>query len=431
MELQTAIAPHKVVVEQLKSILDANPEMAESLEFSLKKAVNLSKNGDATNNISPLNADLYKAIDKEFNGKGWPETVSDYYDYLDIYVEMIPNESRDPDYPNAWKSDGTKNGYNQKVYDLLCQSYWLIDQEIVEGKTMQSYPEFADWLVSFAIAWGTFLDTEASLTPESLQSFKEDVNEDGESVYNFPLYADGESSWKTFNNFFYRQFNQANPNTGISPLRPIADPENNITIVSPADCTFKAFYPIDENGNVEEVTLKGTHTIGTVDELLEFSKYGENFYGGTFIHYFLSPFDYHRFHTPVSGKVLEIFPVQGKVYLNVEMKEDGQFDAPDGGENGYEFNQARGLVIMDAGPEVGKVAILPIGMCQVSGVNMYTDLQGKDVVKGQEFGKFRFGGSDIIMLFEKPPKDLYMFQKDPSLNPIHFQYGQTAVYWNK
>lgn len=431
MEAQTTIEAHKAVVAQLKSILDANPAMAKSLESSLKIAVDTSKNGNPAKNIPPLNADLYKAIEKEFNGKGWPETVEAYYEYLDIYVRMIPNESRDPEYPNAWTSDGTKNGYNQKVYDLLCQSYWLIDQEIAEGKTMQSYPEFADWLVSFATSWGTFLDTEASLTEESLQSFKDDVNENNESVYNFPLYADNESSWKTFNQFFYREFNDADPKTGISPLRPIAEPNNNTTIVSPADCTFKAYYPIDKNGNVDEITLKGTHTIGTVDELLEFSKYGEHFYGGTFIHYFLSPFDYHRFHTPVSGEILEILPVQGKVYLNVETAPDGQFDAPDGGENGYEFTQARGLVIMDAGPEVGKVAILPIGMCQVSGVDMYTELQGQKVVKGQEFGKFRFGGSDIIMLFEKPPHELYMFQKDPSLKPIHFQYGQASVYWNK
>ncbi len=117
--------------------------------------------------------------------------------------------------------------------------------------------------------------------------------------------------------------------------------------------------------------------------------------------------------------------------MNVELTGDGQWDAPDGAEDGYEFNQARGLVIVDAGPVVGKVAILPIGMAQVSGVDMYTKLQDKTVVKGQEFGKFRFGGSDIIMLFEKKPEDLYMFKKDPAHNPIHFQYGQTAVYWNK
>lgn len=133
----------------------------------------------------------------------------------------------------------------------------------------------------------------------------------------------------------------------------------------------------------------------------------------------------------MSGKVLEIESVQGNVFLDITLTEDGQWDAPDEAENGYEFTQARGIIIIDTGSEVGKVAVLPIGMAQVSGVMMNTQLKGENVCKGQEFGKFRFGGSDIIMLFQKAPEDLYFFKRDPSHAPIHFQYGQTAVYWNK
>jgi phosphatidylserine decarboxylase len=255
-------------------------------------------------------------------------------------------------------------------------------------------------------------------------------------MYNFDLYSDGEKTWHTFNNFFYREFNQADPTTGITPLRPIAEPNNNETIVAGADCTFKENYAIDaagnvldSNGNATKVSLKRTHSIGTVDELLAGSEYAKDFYGGTFVHYFLSPFDYHRFHTPVSGTILEIEAIPGKVFLNVEMS-GGQWHAPDGSEDGYEFSQARGMVIMDAGPVVGKVAVLPIGMAQVSGVEMDTELKGKNVIKGQEFGKFRFGGSDIILLFQKAP-DLYLFKNDPAHQPIHFQYGQTVAYWNE
>ncbi len=425
METLISKAKHEPVVASLQEILSEDPKMEAALIASLNIAVKAAKD--------KLNPDLYKAIDNVFQGNGWPTTAEHYLDYLDLYVRLVPNESNDPEYPNAWKSNGQQNGYNQKVYDLLCQSYWLIDQKIPgTNLTMQSFEKFANWLVDFANAWGTFLDTEESLTKESLLSFKHD------SMYNFHLYADNERSWNTFNEFFYREFNHADPETGLSPLRPISDPENNENIVSPADCTYKQFYPIDDEGNVlapngkhTRVSLKGTHSIGTIDELLQESKYASDFYGGTFIHYFLSPFDYHRFHTPVSGEVLEIIPVEGKVYLNVELQDNGQWDAPDGAEDGYEFTQARGLVVMDAGPVVGKVAILPIGMCQVSGVDMYTALQGQTVVKGQEFGKFRFGGSDIIMLFQKPPTELYMFKNDPGHEPIHFQYGQTAVYWNK
>lgn len=420
---------HAPVVEKLKKLLTDDMKMRAALTASLEAAKSSAQKN--------LNTELYTAIDRVFQGNGWPTNEEAYYDYLDLYVRLIPDESDDPCYPNAWKSNNQENGYNQKIYDLLCQFYWLINQQLPNKKiTMQNFNKFAAWLDDFAKAWGSFLDTTDSLTKESLHSFKYDT------MYNYSLYADGEKTWTTFNEFFYREFNQADSKTSISPLRPIADPNNNETIVSPADCTFKEFYPIDKKGNVldedgqeTKVKFKKTHSIGNVKELLDGSKYAKDFNGGTFIHYFLSPFDYHRFHTPVGGKVLEIRPIEGKVYLNVELTSDGQWDAPDGAENGtdggYEFNQARGLVIVDAGPVVGKVAILPIGMAQVSGVLMDEGLEGKTVVKGQEFGKFRFGGSDIIMLFQKPPTDLYMFQKDPAHVPIHFQYGQTSVYWNK
>jgi phosphatidylserine decarboxylase precursor len=433
----TSIHEHHSVVKSLKTLLDANPP----IELALLTSLNIA----SMKAITDLNKDLYGALNDEFNGNAFPTTIENYYDYLDMYVRLVPDEESDPNYPNAWTSTDTSNGYNQKVYDLLCQFYWLVDQKVPETNlSMQSFPQFAAWLVEFAVAWGSFLDTTESLTKESLYSFKHNP------MYNYPLYAGNASTWTTFNEFFYREFNHADPKTGISPLRPIAAPNDNSTIVAPADCTFKEDYPIDAEGNVigpdgkkTTARLKHTHTIGTVKELLDNSEYASDFYGGTFVHYFLGPYDYHRFHTPVSGRILEIKDIQGKVYLNVNMT-DGQWHAPDGAGDGYEFNQARGLVIMDAGEELGKVAILPIGMAQVSGVMMYTADKppkgvrkeqlitvGQEVVKGKEFGKFRFGGSDIIMLFEKPPKDLYMYKRDPGHIPIHFQYGQTAIYLNE
>ena len=422
-EYTVELHEHAPVVKELEGLLDNNPEMKETLLTSLNIAVKAAQNN--------LNKDLYKAIDRVFQGDGWPVTINSYLNYLDLYIRLIPDEVNDPRYPNAWKSNGKQNGYNQKVYDLLCQYYWLVNQEIPSpNRTMQSYKEFASWLQRCAREWGSFLDTDGSLDKETLISFKYNP------MYNFSLYSDSHKNWHTFNEFFYREFNQAAQGTGITPLRPIAEPNNNQTIVAPADCTFKHDFPIDDFGNVLDkarnktnIKIKGTHHIGTVAHLLGGSSYAKDFYGGTFVHYFLSPFDYHRFHTSVGGKVLKIEAIQAKVYLDVNITNDGQWDAPDGAINGYEFIQSRGVVIIDAGPVVGKVAIIPIGMAQVSGVDMYTELQGKTVQKGQEFGRFKFGGSDIILLFENAP-DLYLFKNDPTHTPIHFQYGQTVGYWN-
>ena len=49
---------------------------------------------------------------------------------------------------------------------------------------------------------------------------------------------------------------------------------------------------------------------------------------------------------------------------------------------------------------VGLVAVLPIGMAQVSSANLTAEV-GATLAKGEESGYFTFGGSDIIVMFEK------------------------------
>jgi hypothetical protein len=114
--------------------------------------------------------------------------------------------------------------------------------------------------------------------------------------------------------------------------------------------------------------------------------------------------------------------VHGKVKLDVNLQ-DGQFDAPDNTEGGYEFAQARGIIVMDTKDspfgDMGIVAIIPIGMAQVSSVNM-TATVGSHLLKGEEFGYFLFGGSDIILLFQKG--------KAPKIDTCdHYRHYGTSV----
>ena len=50
--------------------------------------------------------------------------------------------------------------------------------------------------------------------------------------------------------------------------------------------------------------------------------------------------------------------------------------------------------------EIGLVAVLPIGMAQVSSVVLSVQA-GDTAAKGREISKFQFGGSDIVMVFQK------------------------------
>ncbi len=378
----------------LKPLLDHKDDtvfVAQLLE-SLAKANDQAKNGG-------LDQALYKALPLK-GMKGWPTTFDEYVYYLCVYSRWIPHESGNP----AWL-DPTDLAEHQEVYDYLCWFYWLIDQPIasLDGGVLQDIPWFAEFLVLWAREWGRFLNSTESFNDEVLETFRkfspEYRVEDSmipEVLHPATLRPNDPSGrWFSFNQFFARELNP-----GLRPITYLAD---NSTLTAPADCTFKKAYRIDDTGKIPPIVLKGTHTYATVQQLLDKSMYADAFNGGHFIHLFLGPYSYHRFHTPVAGTVMECYPLTGQVYLQVSLS-GGQFEAADSAEDGYEFTQARGILTIDTtgSPygDVGVVAVIPVGMCQVSGVNM-THETGRECNKGDEFGYFTFGGSDIIVLTQK------------------------------
>jgi phosphatidylserine decarboxylase len=117
----------------------------------------------------------------------------------------------------------------------------------------------------------------------------------------------------------------------------------------------------------------------------------------------MPPSAYHRFHLPVDGQVEESFLISGKVFMRVAIK-DREFQSSDSTTSGFEFSQNRGVVTVDTSEsdcgDVGIVAVIPVGMAHVSSV-MLTAVAGRHMAKGEEFGYFQFGGSDIIILFQE------------------------------
>ncbi|MTI89253.1 MAG: phosphatidylserine decarboxylase [Balneolaceae bacterium] len=361
-------------IDFLNSNVDDN--FKTLLVESLTKAEQLAKVN--------LDRDLYNAL-------SWPVTFNEYIVYLQEFSRWIPQQHDLP----AWKTPDS-NG-SQEVYDRLCHFYFLIDQPVgKEGDIIvENIPWFSKWLVQYAKLWGSFLNSTDSFNQDILDSFINDSPKYRVQDSMIDGRPNNPSGWLTFNQFFARELNPG--------LRPIASPMDNTVVTSPADCTFRKKYDIASDSTIPEITIKQTHQFANINQLLEGSKYADDFGGGTFAHYFLGPYSYHRFHIPVSGVVEESYAVQGLVSLDVELS-GKQFDAPDNAEGGYEFLQARGIITIDTtnSPygDMGIVAVIPVGMCQVSSVNMIAQ-PGHELLKGDEFGYFLFGGSDIIMLFQE------------------------------
>lgn len=352
--------------------------------------------------VNKWEVEFEKAI-KEAHSKNVPllndvKDLDQYLAWIDAFLYWVPRE--------------TSSGEN--VNDHLCAFYFIANQEpvfslqnkVVPHDAAEPLTPFSEWLVAYAKALGLFLDTPESLTPESEQTFYDSPH------YNMKEYTRPHGGWHSFNQIFARHFKPG--------YRPVAAISDQSVIISPADSTFGGQWEVRKDSHVTVKKLNWK-----ISELLEGSPYKDRFEGGLFMHAYLGPTDYHRQHAPVGGKVLEARVIPGQVYLEVEAvpreDEPGKhtlhlksiFDSHD--TPGYQFAQSRGLIVLDTA--IGLVAVLPIGMCQVSSV-IITAEEGVTVRKGEELSYFQFGGSDIIVLFESSANVCFSAQRS-----VHYKMG--------
>lgn len=350
----------------------------------------------------------------------------------------------------------TESTQGRDIYYILCVFYFVLSQEPLGSRQTKIHPlsinkalkPLSEWVVKFSKAIGQRMNEEASISEATITSFR------NSPLFRIFEYEKDAPNWKTFNDFFYRK---------LDTPRRIEGPEDDKIVVFPADSTFGGAYAITESSEVvlkeeewrivkDEVVLK--HLPWKVGDLLgkygsiapkgSPDTYGEMFKGGLWTHVFLNVFDYHRQHAPVSGTVEVIDVIQGAAYLQVLVKTDEQvghnylepcrliagnetnpsgintLNAPD--TPGYQFLQTRGVVIIN-NENLGRVAILPIGMAAVSSVHVNDELLGKKVKKGDEISHFAFGGSDCVIMFEQRARVSGFPDSDPASGE-HFFYGE-------
>ena len=312
-------------------------------------------------------------------------TLDDYLQFIDAMVRWAPRESGD----------------SRLVHDKLVEFYFLLDQAPLRALQSPIAPNanrtqptgcltpLSQWIKHYAIAWGSYLDTTGSAA--HIDSFRTDP------VFRWNDYMPPPSGYLTFNQFFARH---ARP--GMRPIAAIGDAS---IVVSPADAKFIGAWPIAADSTIladdAAIDIKGMQW--SVHQLLEGSDHADRFSGGTFTHCALRTYDYHRWHAPVPGRVIEARIIQGQAFLDV-VAQPGMVDgkrrnvlrAIEG--TGYQFVQTRGLVVIES--PIGLVACLPVGMAQVSSV-VITAAVGATLHKGEEMGYFQFGGSDFVMVFER------------------------------
>ena len=208
----------------------------------------------------------------------------------------------------------------------------------------------------------------------------------------------GFSSW---DDFFTRKFREGR--------RPVASPDDNTVI---ANACESAPYRIAKNVKLaDRFWIKAQPY--SLQHMMAMDPLAGQFAGGTVYQAFLSALSFHRWNSPVSGKIVKTRLVDGTYYA--ESLSEGFDPAGPNNSQGYITQVAsRALIFIDAdNPDIGLMCIMFVGMAEVSS-NEITVSEGQQVKKGDQLGMFHFGGSTHCLIFR------------PNVNMKFDLHGQSA-----
>ena len=389
---QSRTEEHEEITWDLILLVEHDPGLKELLRKSIRKA----KESNPDPDTNPV------------------DSLTSYYAFIDRIVKAMPWQIVPSD---------TYSSLYDKINQGMGLLYFVCNQSLeeLEGcgyfhNSLQYHEPFRSWLVKLLSVNGTYLNTEDSWKEEYYQNALKNPDfhlDDG--TFEDP------SNWHCFNDFFARALRDPS-------LRPIYEPDDPRIVIAPTDSLPAGSWQIDADSKIiaeyaeqRSISIK-TGKLTDVSVLLKGSSYANAFAKGTITHTFLDINDYHRYHFPVTGTIKEVLMIPqddaagGVIIWDDELKLYVEYYSE---ILGWQSIETRGVVVveMEGG---GLAAIVCVGMCQVSSVNFEeTVVPGAHVKKGDLLGRFLFGGSDIIMIFDQ--KAAFTMTAKPN---VHQQLGE-------
>ena len=345
-------------ISNIQSLLNSDLELQHLLEQSLAQAAIANPHRE-TNPV---------------------RTVEEWCAYVERFAHCMPWQGMDI---------GEDASFFRRIDQNIGYFYFLLDQPLdaLRDKgyiypSLQYEPRVAAWLKAYNTAWGEWLSSPDSWNDTYYNIARTDARfELDTDRYESP------SNWHSWNDFFARRLN-------------LKSKFKNQKFISPCD------------GEITSAPVK-TMTIANWLDLLGDSPYRETFAGGETTHIVLDVFDYHRFHMPCDGMVLDCRTIQG-IHAGggviIWDEEQGRYRYDQLGVTDFQMLETRGVLVLDT-HAFGKMAIVPVGVQQVSSV-LWTFENRESLIpnslipnpvmlrQGAELGCFLFGGSDVVLFFE-------------------------------
>ena len=295
------------------------------------------------------------------------------------------------------------------------------------GKQFFTNKEVNQAIIAIERSWESFLDSEESLDVLNDSQFgwmgKCAVEKLKMDSYNWQP-SKPHWGYKSWNEFFAR------------PLK-----ENSQEEVRPNHCKGESTC-LMSYGDSERMIIRRNLTLTTTvkaknEEYSLLELFAQNktladyFLGGTLVQTLFMPFDYHRFHAPVSGKILYAKVIPGFLYTIYETSlNETEIRKSEGNtlkEKHFNFwllqgiygiidsltylspLMTRGVMVFEQEDGLGYVAAIAIGLMSVSSVILNEDITaGAYLKQGHELGRFQYGGSTGIIIVSVRAETVYL-----------------------
>lgn len=216
----------------------------------------------------------------------------------------------------------------------------------------------------FSKLYGHYCDS--SLSKKKIKKFIDE--------FNINMNRFEKKEYKSFNDFFYRKLE----NTIIN--------ESDNILISPADSRLLVMENInkDKNFNIKYFQYN-------LEQLIQSKELANKYDGGTALVFRLCPTDYHRFHFIDNGVCSSTKKIKGYYYsVNpIALKNINNVFI----ENKREYSIFKS-------ENFGDILYMEVGATCVGGI-IQTYNPNEYIKRGMEKGYFKFGGSTVILIFEK------------------------------
>lgn len=299
---------------------------------------------------------------------------------------------------------GTQGGYmafthpvvNQKLKVILNEWKKFLEKKksqyvLVDGPIDQPQPDYAT-----PLGW---LSPEAFEAIAKMDPFRGEGDNPYDAkanfIYNYECKPDKEYfGYHSWDDFFTRKFNDG--------IREVSKEDKHIDVIVNA-CESAPYNCVSDAKMKDKFWMKGQpySLIDIMDHHPLADEFGDN---STVYQAFLCAKTYHRWNSPVDGKVVAIKNVDGTYYSEAPVA--GYDPSGPNDSQGYIAEvAARALIFIESdNPKIGLMCFVAIGMAEVSSCEIMVT-EGQQISKGEGIGTFHFGGSTHCLIF-RPGVDI-------------------------